>query len=496
VNILFATTEAVPFCKTGGLGDVCGSLPRELAALGHHVSMVLPAFRQALDAGQRVEPTGVSFELPLGRKLVRGSFLRSQLPDCDVPVYLVEQDYYFDRPELYRASGADYQDNCERFVFFQRAVFEAIRLFDLQTDLIHCHDWPTGLIPIYLKSLYRDDPALENVATLFTIHNLAYQGSFWHWDMELTGLDWKHFNWRELEFYGQLNFLKAALVHADVLTTVSPTYAQEIQFPPLSSGLEGVLQYRREDLFGVLNGADYTEWNPAADRHLVERYDLETVAHGKAACKAALQRELGLPERGDVPLLASVGRLVDQKGFDLVAEVMQQWAGNRDVQWAILGTGEHEYHELLARLATLHPDRVGLKLGFSEPLAHRIEAAADIYLMPSRYEPCGLNQIYSLKYGTVPVVRQTGGLADTIVDATPHALVNRTANGFSFVPYTTDALAETIDRACQAYFDRPVWQQLIHTGMKQDWSWRRSAVRYGELYERATAKRGQLAGAV
>lgn len=496
MNILFATTEAVPFCKTGGLGDVCGSLPRELAALGHNVAVVLPAFRQVLAAGQSVEPAGASFQLPVGRKQVRGSLLRTNLPDSDVPVYLVEQDYYFNRRELYRENVTDYQDNCERFVFFQRAVFEAIKLLDLGTDLIHCHDWPTGLIPIYLKTLYRDEPALENVATLFTIHNLSYQGSFWHWDMELTGINWKHFNWRELEFYGQLNFLKAALVHADLLTTVSPTYAQEIQFPPLSCGLEGVLQYRHEDLFGVLNGVDYTEWNPAVDRHLPERYDVETVAHGKATCKAALQREVGLPERADVPLLASIGRLVDQKGFDLVAQVMQQWAGNRDVQWAILGTGEQHYHELLSKLATLHPDRIGLKLGFSEALAHRIEAGADIYLMPSRYEPCGLNQIYSLKYGTVPVVRQTGGLADTIIDATPHALVNRTANGFSFVPSTSDALAATIDRACQAYFDKPVWQQLIHTGMKQDWSWRRSAARYGELYEKAAARHGQLAGAV
>lgn len=493
MNILFATTEAVPFCKTGGLGDVCGALPRELAALGHNVALVLPAFRQAVAAGQPIESTGVSFQLPVGRKQVRGSILKTNLPDSDVPVYLIEQDYYFNRAELYRENGADYQDNCERFVFFQRAVFEAIKQLDLGTDLIHCHDWPTGLIPIYLKTLYRNDPALENIATLFTIHNLAYQGSFWHWDMELTGLDWKHFNFRELEFYGQLNFLKAALVHADLLTTVSPTYAQEIQFPPLSCGLEGVLQYRREDLFGVLNGADYADWNPATDHHLPERFDLETVVHGKATCKAALQREMGLPERSDVPLLASVGRLVDQKGFDLVAQVMQQWAGNRDVQWVILGTGEQHYHDLLSQLAQQHPERIAVKIGFSETLAHRIEAGADIYLMPSRYEPCGLNQIYSLKYGTVPVVRQTGGLADTIVDATPHALVNHTANGFSFVPATSEAFAATIDRACQAYFDKLIWNQLIHTAMKQDWSWRRSAGRYGELYELAREKRGQLA---
>jgi starch synthase len=490
VRILFATTEAVPFCKTGGLGDVCGSLPIELASLGHEPIVVLPAFRQALSSGRPIGATGTRFEIPIGRKSVPCSILRSTLPGDKVPVYLVHQPQYFDRPELYRESGHDYKDNCERFVFFCRAVLETIKHFDLGTELIHCHDWPTGLVPAYLKTELCGVPPYDSIASLLTIHNIAYQGNFWHWDMELTGIDWKYFNWRQMEFYGNLNFLKTGIAFADTLTTVSPRYAQEIQEPPLSCGLEGVLQYRRDDLFGIINGVDYTVWNPEIDPHLGGlNYGPTTVDTGKRACKAALQRELGWPVRPDTPLVAMVGRLTEQKGFDLVAKLIPQWAPTSNVQWVILGTGEAEYHRLFTDLAERYPDKVVVRLGFSNELAHRIEAGADIFLMPSRYEPCGLNQLYSLKYGTVPVVHSTGGLADTITNFTETTLAAGTANGFSFDDYTIASLAEALDRACQAYANRPVWQQLVRNGMRQDWSWGHSAREYSHLYEHTLAAR-------
>jgi starch synthase len=294
-----------------------------------------------------------------------------------------------------------------------------------------------------------------------------------------------------MEFYGNLNFLKSGLAFADVLTTVSPRYAQEIQSSPLGCGLEGILTDRRQDLFGIINGVDYGVWNPAIDPHLSgHRYAIDNVAEGKRACKAALQREMGLPEIEGQPLVAIVGRLADQKGFDLIADVIRQWAETTPIQWVILGTGDPRYHELLTTLAARRPDRIAVRLAFSNELAHRIEAGADIFLMPSRYEPCGLNQLYSLKYGTVPVVHATGGLADTITNLTEATLAAGTANGFSFEQYTPAALAEALDRACRTYANRPIWEQLIRTGMSQDWSWKHSAQEYSRLYERTLATRG------
>jgi len=483
VNILVATTEAVPFCKTGGLADVCGSLPGELVKLGHRPVLFLPAFRQIFKSGLKIEPTGVDFDVPLGSKITEGTFLRSQLPGSNVPVYFVEQKHYYGRDELYRLDGHDYKDNCERFVFFCRAILEGIRLFDLEVDLIHANDWQTALLPAYLKTEYASIPPFDEIASLLTIHNLAFQGDFWHWDMLLTGLDWKYFNWRQMEFYGRLNLLKTGLAFADALNTVSPRYAQEIQSAPLGCGLDGILQHRQEDLSGIINGVDENLWNPATDEHLVANYDANSVGQGKPRCKQALQEELGLPVLPDVPLLATVGRLADQKGCDLIAEVMQQWLQTSPVQWVILGTGEPAYHEQFAALAQSHPDRVAVRLEFSDPLAHRIGAGADMFLMPSRYEPCGLSQLYSLKYGTVPVVRATGGLADTVTDTDETTLADGTANGFSFTDHSDRALSETLSRACETYHNRPVWQQIMDIGMRQDWSWAKSAAEYGQLYE-------------
>jgi starch synthase len=488
VKILFTTTEAVPFCKTGGLGDVCGSLPLELEKLGHQPAVVLPAFRQALTCGRPIEKTGVSFEIPIGRKTVAGTFLRSSLPGDKVPVYLVHQPGYYDRPELYRENGHDYKDNCERFVFFCRAALEAIALLDLKTDFVHCHDWTSGLIPAYLKTELCGVPPYDSLRSLMTIHNIAYQGNFWHWDMELTGIDWRYFNWRQMEFYGNLNFLKSGIAFADALSTVSPRYAQEIQQPPMGCGLEGILQYRHDDLFGIINGVDYSEWNPETDSNLGGHYyGPKNFTEGKRACKAALQREMRLPQVAEQPLVAMVGRLADQKGFDLVAKLIPQWAPSSAVQWVILGTGESQYHQILSDLAQRYPEKVAVRLGFADDLAHRIEAGADIFLMPSRYEPCGLNQLYSLKYGTVPVVHATGGLADSITNVTDESLAAGTANGFSFDRYTTAALDETLARACKTYENKPVWEQLIRTGMGQDWSWNHSAREYVRVYQQTLA---------
>lgn len=482
MNVLFATAEAVPFCKTGGLGDVCGSLPTELVSRGIRPTIVLPGFRQALESGRPIERTGIEFEVPIAGRAVAGSLLKSYLPNSEVPVYLVEQPGYFDRPGLYGEGGGEYKDNCERFVFFNRAVLEAIELVAPDTQVVHAHDWTTGLLPVYLKTLAGRNVAYDQIASLFTIHNLAYQGAFWHWDMELTGLDWKYFNWQQMEFYGQLNFMKSALVFADALSTVSPTYAKEIQHQEHGCGLDGVLQDRSRDLFGVLNGCDYSVWNPETDPHIAKQYSADDFVAGKAECKRALQEELGLPQRPEVPLISIVGRLADQKGFDLIAPLIPQFAQRGAVQWAILGTGEPKYHQLLADLAERYPEQLAVRLEFSNPLAHRLEAGGDLFLMPSRYEPCGLNQMYSLRYGTVPVVRATGGLADTITDATDHTLATGTANGFSFVEYTADALAGTIERALSLYRTPDAWRRLVRTGMNQDWSWQSSAEQYRRVY--------------
>lgn len=491
MKILFAATEAVPFAKTGGLADVCGALPVELAALGHNVALIMPAFRQVHRAGRPIEPLGISVEVPIGAKTVRGELLRGRL-DADVPVYFVKQDEYYDRDGLYGDPSGDYKDNCERFVFYGRAVMDAIRLLDLQVDVLHAHDWMAALPVAYLANEYRGVPGYEQIASLFTVHNLAYQGTFWHWDMLLTGLDWRLFNWRQMEFYGNLNLMKTGLTFADMVSTVSPRYAEEIQSAPLGCGLEGVLQYRRKSLRGIVNGVDYTTWNPVTDPHLPVRYGVDDFAAGKAACKRALQEELGLPPRADVPLLGFVGRLADQKGLDLIETVIGHWNDTDEVQWVFLGAGDMKYHRLLENIAQRHPQRVAARLMFSDPLAHRIEAGADMFLMPSRYEPCGLEQLYSLKYGAVPVVRATGGLADTIADTNDDTLADGTATGFSFADYTGPAFSQTLRRALATFRERPDdWRRIVANGMRQDWSWSRSARQYVDLYRQTIAAHRQ-----
>ncbi len=489
MNVLFASSEVTPFSKTGGLADVSGSLPPALARLGHEVTVVTPAYRHTKQLGLALETLEVPLEIPIGSKLVRGRVLRCQMPG-GVNVILIEQDDYFDRAQLYTENGSDYKDNCERYVFFCRAVMELIRLLELPIDVIHCNDWQTGLLPALLRIEYQHARGYEDIVTVMTIHNMAYQGQFWHWDMLLTGLDWKYFNWRQMEFWGDLNLLKTGLIFADGITTVSERYAEEIQSQPMGCGLEDVLAQRRSDLTGIINGVDYEVWNPKTDSHLAANFDASDWQAGKALCKAALQRELGMTESPRTPLLGFVGRLADQKGLDLLAEVIGQWAGTEDVQWAILGTGDPRYHQLLTQLAKAHPGKIGLSLAFSDSLAHRIEAGIDMFMMPSRFEPCGLNQLYSLKYGSLPIVRATGGLADTVCDANATTIANGTASGFAFVDYDTRELEQTLARAVAMYRDQPdAWQRVVGNAMHQDWSWEASAGKYAELYASLAARR-------
>jgi starch synthase len=490
LNIAFVSSEVVPFSKTGGLADVVGALPCALEKLGHRAVVFAPAYRQSRRCGVPIEPTDIRVLISVGAKQVAGRLLVSKLPNSNVPVYLVEQDGYYDRPELYGEGGHDYRDNCERFIFFCRAVMQSLSALGLPIDVLHCNDWQSGLIPAYLDIEHASVPFYRDIASLFTIHNMAYQGCFWHWDMLLTGLDWKYFNWHQMEFHGDLSLLKTGIVFADAITTVSPQYAQEIQLEPLGCGLQGVLRHRSDVLSGIINGVNYDTWDPRHDPLIPANYDVHNWATGKASCKAALQQELHLPVEPHHPLIGLVGRLADQKGWDLVAQVMQRWLSYRDVQWVILGTGDERYHKLLHQLSQEHPHRVAARLEFSDALAHRIEAGADMFVMPSRYEPCGLNQLYSLRYGTVPIVHHTGGLADTIVDATVENLAARTANGFSFTNYSTQYLEETLTRACHVYRDQEaVWRQLVETAMTQDWSWSHSAQQYTELYARIVAEK-------
>jgi starch synthase len=487
MQVVFVASEAVPFAKTGGLGDVLGALPRAIEREGHSVAVFLPGYRRALASGVPMTRTGITLRVPIGTRTVEGAVIESALPGSGVKVYLIDQPSYFDRDGIYGNDGIDYEDNCERFVFFNRAVLEALGSLGLKPDIVHCNDWQTGLIPVYMKTLYQRHDSLAAAGSLLTIHNLAYLGLFWQRDMALTGLDWRLFNWRELEFHGRICFLKAGLVFAEMLTAVSPSYAREIQTPRNGSGLDGLLRDRQGDLRGIVNGIDPEIWSPACAPKIARNYNAETVTAGKALCKAWLQRRAGLAERPDVPLLAQIGRLDSQKGWDLLALVAENLL-ERDVQLIVLGEGDRKYHALLENLARRFSDKCWAHLAFSDDLAHQIEAGADLFLMPSLFEPCGLNQLYSLAHGTIPIVRATGGLSDTVVDTNPETLAAGTANGFVFAEAEPQALLHTIDRALSYWSDRATWRKLMATGMSADWSWQRSAREYVAIYEQIRRK--------
>ncbi|MDP1798095.1 MAG: glycogen synthase GlgA [Planctomycetaceae bacterium] len=492
MQIIFSSSEAAPFSKTGGLADVASSLPKALSQAGHQVALITPYYPQERrkwpDWVPPPEVAGPPISIGIGSKTVSARVLQTSLPNSKVMVYLVDQPDYFDRPGIYQDGDRDYKDNCERFVFLSRATIEIARRFGWQPDIVHTNDWQTALVPALLKIECGNDPTFQRTASVFTIHNLAFQGQFWHWDMHLTGLDWKYFNWRQMEFFGNLNLLKSAVVFTDMVTTVSPTYAREIQTPEFGCGLNGVLSSRRDDLVGILNGVDTEVWNPAIDEFIAAKYKPATVSEGKPACKAALQQRMGLPVRSEVPLLGMVSRMTGQKGCDIISECAADFL-KLDLQAVFLGSGDPGYEQFLQRLAHDNPQKVAVQIGYNEPLSHQIEAGADIFLMPSQYEPCGLNQMYSLLYGTVPIVRAVGGLADSVVDAWEQTLANGTANGFSFHEYRGDVLLRQICRAIGLFQDKATWNKLMQTGMQRDWSWRRSAREYEQVYQRAQAKR-------
>ncbi len=487
MKVVFVASEAVPFAKTGGLADVAGSLPQAIERLGHTPYLFLPAFRRVWTSGREFKPTGISLQIPIGAKTVEGTVQQSRLPNSDVRVFLIDQPGYFDRDGLYGDAGSDYPDNSERFIFFDRAVLETLVRLDIRPDVIHCNDWQTGLIPVYLQTMYHSHAGLARTGTLYTVHNLAYQGLFPHEVMGQTGLQPWLFNWQDLEFYGKLSFMKAGLVFANLLSTVSPTYAREIQSEKFGYGLDGLLRRRHGDLRGIVNGIDPKVWTPSHESMLARQYDSSTVNIGKPACKAWLQEKAGLPVRPEVPIFAQVGRLDSQKGWELLAQVADRLL-EQDVQLVVLGTGHLHYHELLETLARKYPTKVWAYLGFSEDLAHQIVAGADLFLMPSLFEPCGLTQLYSLAHGTLPIARATGGLADTVVDASPENQADGTANGFMFKDETPDALWLAILRALELWNDPDAWNRLVQTGMRADWSWDRSAVDYIRIYSEVIAR--------
>ena len=467
----------------------------------------MPLYRSVRYAGKPPEPTGLTFTIPMGPKIVQGSLWRSGLPPtkpqgAPIPVYLIEQPDYFERDDpklgqgIYQFTDAtgqkrDYTDNSERYGFFCRAVLEAIRLLDFWPDVLHVNDWQTGLVPVYLREIYPRQARspyrarYARIKTLCTIHNLAYQGTFSHVDMALLGLPWRLFNIDQVEYYNRINFLKAGVVFSDVITTVSPTYAREVQTPLFGCGLQGVLLERSAKFHGIVNGADYQVWNPLTDMHIAANYDEVTLTTNKPLCKAALQSSLGLEPNPRMPLLGMVSRLANQKGFDLLAQCVLDLLKEK-VQLVILGEGDAAYQQLLEKLHETYPRQVAISLSQNDKLAHQIEAGADMFLMPSQYEPCGLTQLYSLKYGTVPIIRVTGGLADTVVDATPENRAAGKATGFAFVLYTAKAFFDTVKKALTMYRDQPEqWLALQRTGMRQDWSWGRSAAEYERLYRSA-----------
>jgi starch synthase len=482
MKVLVASSEIVPFAKTGGLADVCGALPKALRRIGVEADCVLPLYRCVDRTRFPFSGPGKAVLVPLGNREEQGSVEETDAGG-GVRAFLVRNDRYFDREFLYGTRDGDYVDNSERFTFFCRAVMEWIALSGRRYDIIHCNDWQTALLPVYVRTLYADREPFPRTGTVFTVHNLGYQGLFWNHDLPMMGLGWELFTPRGLEFYGKINLMKGGLLYADILSTVSDTYSREIQTPEYGYGLEGVLYDRREDLYGIVNGIDDEEWHPAADRWIAANYSANDLS-GKAVCRRDLISVFGLP-KGDEPVLGLIGRLTGQKGFDLV-ERIGEWLAEQPLRVVILGSGERKHEEAMEKLGRKYPDRIAIRVAYDNALAHKIEAGSDMYLMPSRYEPCGLNQIYSLKYGTVPIVRETGGLADTVVDADENPAAG---TGFTFRRFEAEELKGAVARALAAYADRSRWDAIVRRGMALDFSWEASARAYVGLYGKALRKR-------
>ena len=466
MRVLFCSSEAFPYAKTGGLADVAGALPKALSLEGIEVMLALPKYKQVGYLAEDRINIGDRELLAVGEKPseeIEG-----------VKTLFIRQDELFLRDSLY-----GYPDDAERFIFFSKAVLSLIKKLDWKPDVIHCSDWQTGLIPVYLKTTLNEDSFYKDIATVFTIHNLAYQGNFPPQTLHLAGLPWELFTFDKLEFWGNLSFMKGGIVYSDLITTVSPRYAEEIKTPEFGAGMEGALAYRADRLKGILNGIDYDVWNPAKDDYLFVPYDSSSLEK-KAENKNSLQREVGLPEK-DVPLIGMVSRLASQKGFDILLSAIDDLL-EKDLQMIILGKGENEIEEGLKEKAEKHKEKLKVFLEFNEKLSHQIYGGCDIFLMPSLYEPCGLGQMIAMRYGTVPVVREIGGLADSVKEYDPS---KGDGTGFLFKEYSPQALSDAVSKALQFYKNKSIWRKLRLNCMKMDFSWRFSARKYIEVYKEA-----------
>jgi starch synthase len=473
------SSEISPFAKTGGLADVVGSLSITLEQLGHELCLIMPAYRSTLQGWFAFTGVSLNVSVPLSDRQETATILKTKL-GREVIVYLVRADHYFDREFLYGTKQGDYADNLARFVFFTRSALEILR--HEHVEVVHCHDWQTALAPVFIRTQPLRYPEIASAKTVLTVHNIAFQGNFSRPDWHYLNLDEYLFSSAYLEFHQNFSLLKGGLIFADKITTVSPTHAAEIMTIEQGFGLEGVLQQRANDLIGILNGVDYNQWNPAVDPLIAKQYS-EDSPDGKRLCKDNLQRTMGLAIKPDVPLFGMISRLTSQKGIDLVEKIFDTLI-QRDVQFVLLGSGESRYEDFFARVAAQFPGKVGVRIGFDETLAHQIEAGADIFLMPSLFEPCGLNQMFSLKYGTIPIVRAVGGLKDTVQD---YNTERSGGTGFVFEAYQAQELLKTIDRALALFPDKKSWTALQRRAMSMDFSWDRSARAYSKIYQELLA---------
>jgi len=481
MKIALASPEVVPFAKTGGLADVAGALPKALAKVGMDVAVVMPLYKMVDRTKHNIKDTGKKISAVIDDKKVVAGVFEGSLPG-GVKVYFLDVPSYFMRDQLYGTPQGDYPDNAERFAWFSKAIPELLKSVGFRPDVVHVNDWQCALVPLYLKSLYKDDPFFKDTASVITVHNMGYQGVFWHYDMHLTGLGWEYFTPEGLEFYGNLNMLKGGLVYSDLINTVSKTYAKEIQTAEYGHGLDGVLRARKADLYGIVNGIDYDEWDPTKDKAIYQTYGVGDIK-GKQANKKEMKKELGLAP-GDQPVFGIITRLADQKGLDILSKAIEPMLG-LGIQLVMLGAGEDKYQKQFSELAKKLPKQVSVTIGFNASLAQKIYAGSDVFLMPSRYEPCGLGQLFSLRYGTAPLVRKTGGLADTVKNLSAKT---GKGNGFVFTDYSSEALLKAAKAAVKAYGDKPTWKALVARGMSEDNSWDHSATEYVSLYKKAIQK--------
>jgi starch synthase len=482
MKVAFLASEVIPYAKTGGLADVAGALPKFLSRLGAEVRVFMPLYREVRKKNLPLEPVIAGAALELGGRQVPFSVFAHRADG--VSVFFIDQPAHFDRDQLYGTPAGDYPDNAERFAFFSKASLETMRQTGFSPDVVHGHDWQAAAAFAYLKFTYADDAFFAGTRSLFTIHNLAYQGLFEKDVLGRIGLPDSLFNMNDLEFYGQVNMLKAGILYAAAVTTVSPGYSREIQTPEFGCGLDGLLRHRAGALYGILNGVDYRDWDPATDRLIPRNFGPADLS-GKRDCRTELVRMFGLSAPPDVPIVGMVTRLAGQKGLDIVCEALDSLLG-LGLTLVILGTGDQKIQDFLLQAQKKRPDRLGLKIAFDEKIAHTIYAGSDIFLIPSRYEPCGLTQMYALKYGTIPVVRATGGLDDSIQEFDPRA---GSGNGFKFVEASTEALLPAAARSVETFRRPKPWKALVRNAMAADFSWERSATAYLDLYRKIVAAR-------